>query len=241
MEAMGERPDDEMYRKMGDFGLIACRLGPGPHLKGFNLPAGVKPEEVIGLPPILKFGPKWMQEKVVPPILKGEKKICLAISDPGAGSDVSGISCVAELFSRLASEECFKWASQRKVFGKPLIEQPVVRFKLGQMISEVEALQYYVEGITYQMTKMSYKDQNIHLAGPIALLKYRSTRVTYAVSDNAVQIFGGRAITRSGMGRIIEQFQRTNKFGAILGGAEEVLADLGVRQAMKFYPKNARL
>jgi hypothetical protein len=39
------------------------------------------------------------------------------------------------------------------------------------------------------------------------------------------------------MGKVIEMFNRTYKFDAILGGAEEVLADLGVRQAMKFMPK----
>lgn len=33
------------------------------------------------------------------------------------------------------------------------------------------------------------------------------------------------------MGKFVEQFQRTQKFDAILGGAEEVLGDLGVRQA----------
>jgi hypothetical protein len=44
----------------------------------------------------------------------------------------------------------------------------------------------------------------------------------------------------SGMGRFIEGFQRTYKFGAILGGSEEIMADLGVRQAMRNFP-NARL
>jgi hypothetical protein len=33
------------------------------------------------------------------------------------------------------------------------------------------------------------------------------------------------------LGKAVEQFQRTQKFDAILGGAEEVLGDLGVRQA----------
>jgi alkylation response protein AidB-like acyl-CoA dehydrogenase len=43
--------------------------------------------------------------------------------------------------ARLVTEECFKWACQRKVFGRPLIEQPVIRLKLGQMISDVECNQ----------------------------------------------------------------------------------------------------
>jgi hypothetical protein len=42
------------------------------------------------------------------------------------------------------------------------------------------------------------------------------------------------------MGKVIEQFHRTYKFDAILGGTEEILSDLGVRQALKQMPK-ARL
>ena len=43
------------------------------------------------------------------------------------------------------------------------------------------------------------------------------------------------------MGKFVEQFQRTQKFDAILGGAEEVLGDLGVRQAMRKIPEGVRL
>jgi hypothetical protein len=39
------------------------------------------------------------------------------------------------------------------------------------------------------------------------------------------------------MGWVIEMFNRTYKFDAILGGTEEILADLGVRQAFKGFPK----
>lgn len=59
---------------------------------------------------------------------------------------------------------------------------------------------------------MSYLEQSQKLAGPIALLKYQSTRVAHNVADDACQIFGGRAITKTGMGRSIEAFQRTYKF-----------------------------
>ena len=90
------------------------------------------------------------------------------------------------------------------------------------------------------MSKMSYKEQSVKLAGPIALAKMLSTRIAHEVSDDAVQIFGGRGITKTGMGRLIEKFQRTYKFHAILGGSEEILSDLGIRQAMRKFP-NARL
>ncbi|KAJ3135200.1 hypothetical protein HK100_002971 [Physocladia obscura] len=143
--------------------------------------------------------------------------------------------------SRHVTEEAFKWAVQRKVFGKPLIEQPVIRFKLAKMIAEIESVHNWLENVTYNMTKMSYKEQSLHLAGPIALLKYQSTRVAHDVSDDAVQILGGRAITKTGLGSVVEGFQRTYKYGSILGGSEEIMADLGVRQALKSFPKDARL
>ncbi|KAJ3104263.1 hypothetical protein HK100_004086, partial [Physocladia obscura] len=370
----GKYPERSVFEEMGRAELIACRLAPGPHLNGRKLLGGVKPEEydyfhesivheefarigaygfgeavgsgmVIGLPPVMQFGPEWMKEKIVGEVLRGEKMICLAITEPGAGSDVAGITTEAvksecgkfyivngtkkwitnsgfsDYFttavrtgkgysvlliergegvstdqiktsgsatsgtsyvtfenvkvpienligkenqgfpvimanfnherwimvvascssSREIVEECFKWATQRKVFGKALIEQPVIRFKLGQMIAELEAVQSWCDITTFQMNKLSYAEQTRLLGGQIALLKYQATRMAHLVSDNAVQIFGGRAITRTGMGKKIENFQRVHKHLAILGGAEEIMLDLGVRQAMKVYPKDARL
>jgi hypothetical protein len=87
-----------------------------------------------------------------------------------------------------------------------------------------------------------------------------------ATAEDASQIFGGRSITQSGMGKLIEnvgrrllhtqftfpswilkkrtfltQYHRTSPYDAILGGSEDVLGDLGVRQAFKKMPRNARL
>ena len=121
--------------------------------------------------------------------------------------------------ARMVVEESFKWANQREAFGKSLLEQPVIRNKLANMISQLEALQCWLEQTTYSMNKMSYKEAAIKLGGPIALLKLLSTRVCHHISDDATQIFGGRGITKTGMGRFIEGFQRTYKFGAILGGS----------------------
>jgi alkylation response protein AidB-like acyl-CoA dehydrogenase len=90
-------------------------------------------------------------------------------------------------------------------------------------------------------------------------LKSYSTSSAQETARDAVQIFGGRGITMSGMGKFIEhvrahpsgdglinsdsfsQYHRTITFDALLGGAEDVLSDLGVRQALRGMPKDARL
>ncbi|RAL01248.1 acyl-CoA dehydrogenase family protein [Aspergillus ibericus CBS 121593] len=134
-------------------------------------------------------------------------------------------------------EECLKWCNQRIVFGKKLIEQPVMRQKLARMIALCESNQAWLESIAYQMCHMTYAQQSANLGGPIALLKSHATRSAQEIADQATNIFGGRGLTQSGMGKFIEMFHRTYKFDAILGGTEEILADLGVRQAMKKFPK----
>eukprot|EP01059_Diplonema_ambulator_P035425 TRINITY_DN8322_c2_g1_i1.p1 TRINITY_DN8322_c2_g1~~TRINITY_DN8322_c2_g1_i1.p1 ORF type:complete len:539 (+),score=203.45 TRINITY_DN8322_c2_g1_i1:49-1617(+) len=346
---------------------------------GITLPGGVKPEEfdyfhellchdqmirvnapsfgaglgdgfIIGLPPVLHFAQPALREKVVPSVIKGDKRICLAITEPQAGSDVAnvvttakkspcgkfyivngtkkwitngmfadyfvtavrtggkgmfgitmlliertegvkttpistsygsgaagtalvelhnvkvpvenvlgrvnqGFRCVMYNFNherwmiiaqvvasmRATQDQTFKWAYQRKAFGKRLTDQPVIRQKLARMVSLTESMWSWLELITYQMNKMEFKDMMEKLAGPLALLKYQCTRAALQVADDAAQILGGRAITKTGMGRAIEQFSRTIKYGAILGGSEEIMADLGIRQALKNYPKHAKL
>ncbi|PGH26494.1 hypothetical protein AJ80_01808 [Polytolypa hystricis UAMH7299] len=147
------------------------------------------------------------------------------------------IACGVARNSRTVVEECLKWANQRLVFGKALVEQPVIRQKLARMIALCESNQAWLESIAYQMCNMSYAEQAKHLAGPIGMLKAHLTRSAGEIADNATNIFGGRGLTKTGMGKVIEMFHRTYKFDSIPGGTEEVLNDLGVRQAMKRFPK----
>ncbi len=49
----------------------------------------------IGLPPIIKFADKQLRDRIVGPCLRGEKWICLAITEPSAGSDVANIQTTA--------------------------------------------------------------------------------------------------------------------------------------------------
>ena len=46
---------------------------------------------------------------------------------------------------------------------------------------------------------------------------------------------------RSRWGLLALQYYRTVTFDSLLGGSEDVLADLGVRQAIKGMPKDSKL
>jgi acyl-CoA dehydrogenase len=107
----GEFPR-ELYRKASALGLlqlgfpeeyggIACdrfyrliwaqelaRAGSGGISASLN-------SHSIGAPPIARFGSEAMKRRVLPPILAGEKISALAVTEPGAGSDVASIKTTA--------------------------------------------------------------------------------------------------------------------------------------------------
>eukprot|EP00756_Hemistasia_phaeocysticola_P026189 Hpha_TRINITY_DN16047_c1_g2::TRINITY_DN16047_c1_g2_i1::g.121120::m.121120 len=302
---------------------------------------GIGAGHLIGVPVILNFSPRHIQEKLLGPCLRGEKVCVLAITEPFAGSDVAGVKCTAvkspcgkfyivngvkkwitnAMFcdyivttvrtggkgakgismlliengpgvtckqittsyspsagtalvefkdvkvpvenllgkendgfkivmhnfnherwvinvvqlaqAREVVTDCFRWARQRKVFGKPLIEQPVIRYKLGRMVAQLEATWAWMEWVSYQMKVMPFEERQLKLGGIIALLKAQTTRTVWNIVDDAVQIFGGRGVTQGGMGRRVEAILRASKVAAIYGGSEEICLDLGVRQALK--------
>jgi alkylation response protein AidB-like acyl-CoA dehydrogenase len=57
---------------------------------------GISDGLCIGLPPLVQFGEPWMKAKVVPDVITGKKRICLAISEVVAGSDVANITTVGK-------------------------------------------------------------------------------------------------------------------------------------------------
>ncbi|CCO29589.1 Cytochrome b5 Short=CYTB5 [Rhizoctonia solani AG-1 IB] len=133
-EADGKLASQQVLDEMTRLNVHAMRLGPGKHLKGLVLMEGaVKPEEfdyfhelvltqelvrvgtrgygdallsgmVIGLPAVLNFGSEALKRDLVPDILAAKKVICLAISEPFAGSDVSGMRTTA-----VKSEDGKEW------------------------------------------------------------------------------------------------------------------------------------
>ena len=100
------------------------------------------------------------------------------------------------------------------------------------MVRQIEAANSWLELITYQMTQMSHDEQNVQLSGPIAICKTHITLLFEFCARESIQIFGGLGYTRTGQGEKVERLYRDVHAYAIRGGSEEVLLDLGVRQAM---------
>lgn len=142
---------------------------------------------------------------------------------------------------RAALTDTFLWARQRKIFGKLLIEQPVIRNKLAQAVAALESVQAYNEAVTYDAGTSKEGFVSERLAGGIALLKYQTSRAAWKVCDDAVQILGGRGITRTGMGAKIEGLKNYAKYVAVYGGSEEIMCELSMKQALRNFPATAKL
>ncbi|UQC87353.1 acyl-CoA dehydrogenase domain-containing protein [Colletotrichum lupini] len=119
--------DPAIYKQMGERGYLAGLLGVHyPTQYTNNTVASVAPEDWdlfhemlltdelsraasggfvwnviggfgIGCPPLVKFGQKALVDRILPGILNGDKRICLAITEPDAGSDVANLTCEAKL------------------------------------------------------------------------------------------------------------------------------------------------
>ena len=61
----------------------------------------------MALPPVTKFGSQEMKDEVCRAVITGKKNICLAISEPTAGSDVANIQTTAERRTNARGEEVF--------------------------------------------------------------------------------------------------------------------------------------
>ncbi|KAF4672613.1 hypothetical protein FOL47_000301 [Perkinsus chesapeaki] len=142
-----------------------------------------------------------------------------------------GFVVQAVRFSRLLYDVSFKYAQKRKTFGKPLIEHPVIRWKLAEMARQIEGAQGWMESLTHQLCTMPPKEAIFMLGGPLALCKVHCTKMFEYCAREASQIFGGNAYTRSGLGEVVERLYRDVRALAIPGGSEEIMLDLAVRQA----------
>jgi alkylation response protein AidB-like acyl-CoA dehydrogenase len=100
---------DSVFRRMGELGFLGLdkpeqyggqggdyfsALVLGEAISNANsggLAMGIAVQTDMAMPPILKFGSEEQKQQWAVPAIKGEKILCLGITEPDAGSDVKGI------------------------------------------------------------------------------------------------------------------------------------------------------
>jgi len=137
------------------------------------------------------------------------------------------ISCSTARQARLCYEEAMKWAVTRRTFGKKLIGHQLIRFKLAEMVRQIESLQDMLERCAYQFAN-GMPDRK--MGGPCALLKVQASKTFEFCAREASQIFGGSSVVREGRGAVVERLYREVRASAIPGGSEEILLDFAMRQ-----------
>lgn len=283
----------------------------------------------IGLPPVSKWGSTALKERVIPPVVSGDKIIALAITEPSGGSDVAnlktravrdgddyvlngsktfitsgqradyytvavrtggdgyaGISLLlverdtpgftrgrnlkktgwwasdtAELFfddcrvpasnligtenagfiaimsnfemerlnlcvmanmtSELALEEALRYVKKRQAFGRTLSRFQVLKHKLAEMATHLEAS----KTLTY--TLASAMQQGRSVLKEVAMAKNFATNTSDRITYDAVQIFGGMGYMRESK---VERLARDNRILSIGGGTYEIMNEVIAKQ-----------
>lgn len=136
-------------------------------------------------------------------------------------------------FSRECFHDALTYVHQREAFGKKLASNQVVRYKLSQMARQIESTQAWLNELVYQIKVMPQEMQLLKLGGPTALLKAQATSCFEFCAREASLLLGGASYMRTGKGERVERLYRDVIVWAIGGGTLDVMADLGIRQAIK--------
>ena len=106
-----------------------------------------------------------------------------------------------------------KYAQERHQFGQAISNFQAIAFNLADMATDIEA----AELLTHQAADMKNKGQKMTKESAIA--KYKASEVCVAVSNEAVQIFGGYGYTKEFP---VEKFYRDSKLCTIGEGTSEI-------------------
>ena len=88
---LGLDKPEELGGQGGDYPTSLVLAEELVHAQSGGLAMGLAVHTDMAMPPIIAFGSEQQKQEWVVPAIKGQKILCLGITEPDAGSDVSGI------------------------------------------------------------------------------------------------------------------------------------------------------
>jgi citronellyl-CoA dehydrogenase len=111
-------------------------------------------------------------------------------------------------------DQTIDYTRQRQTFGKPILHNQVVHFRLAELRTEVEALR----ALTYRAVESYISGKDVTRLASMAKLK--AGRLSREVTDSCLQYWGGMGYTRDNP---ISQAYRDSRLISIGGGADEIM------------------
>jgi citronellyl-CoA dehydrogenase len=113
-----------------------------------------------------------------------------------------------------AIRQTIEYTGQRKAFGRTILDNQWVHFRLAELKTEVEALR----ALTYRATDLYVSGQDATELASMAKLK--AGRLMREVADSCLQFWGGMGYTWENP---VSRLYRDGRLASIGGGADEVM------------------
>ena len=125
---------------------------------------------------------------------------------PTVGAQALGIA-------RAAYEYALEYAKDRQAFGKPIIMNQAIAFKLANMITEIDASRLLIWRAAWLARNGGFTNAEGSMS------KWKASEVAVRVTEEAIQILGGYGYTRE---YPVERWHRDAKIHTIFEGTSEI-------------------
>jgi len=125
---------------------------------------------------------------------------------PAVGAQALGVA-------RAAYEYALEYAKERVAFGKPIIMNQAIAFKLANMATEIDASRLLIWRASWLSKNGGYKNAEGSMS------KYKASETAVRVTEDAIQILGGYGYTRE---YPVERWHRDAKIHTIFEGTSEI-------------------
>jgi alkylation response protein AidB-like acyl-CoA dehydrogenase len=139
----------------------------------------------------------------------GEKQPAMSTFEatrPTVGAQALGIA-------RAAYEFALDYAKQRHAFGKPIIMNQAIAFKLAKMITEIDAARLLIWRAAWLAKNGGFRNAEGSMS------KWKASEVAVRATEEAIQILGGYGYTRE---YPVERWHRDAKIHTIFEGTSEI-------------------
>ena len=121
-----------------------------------------------------------------------------------------------------AYKKALQYATEREAFGKPIYKFQSIGFKLADMATEIDASALLVYRSAWAKDCCQER-----VTREAAMAKFYVTEAAQQIIDRAVQLFGGKGVTK---GNMVERLYREIRALRIYEGASEVQKVIIARQ-----------